>query len=248
MIQKISKLLALAQGASTQAEAEACFAKAQALAAAHSISLAEAEHLNKSPAKQQPIHRTITIGLPRRRANKHLVNLMEAIAASNDVKMNIAHNSTYVVMYGYPSDIDMCEQLWIQIAQRMVQFADQFLRDVTTNKQVARSSYYVGFIRIMRRRLAESRAAAVARAEAACEPNGAAQTTTTLALRDKSATIGDYYAQNSTARGTWQGDRHRSKRSAHALQAGGLAARQVVLPGGPEVTAGRRSIRQTRAS
>ncbi|MCH9816530.1 MAG: DUF2786 domain-containing protein [Actinomycetia bacterium] len=249
MIQKISKLLALAQGASTQAEAEACFAKAQSLATAHSISLAQAQHLSDAAEKQQPIHRTITIGLPRKRANKHLVNLMYAIALANDVEMNIAHNSTYVVMFGYPSDIDMCEQLWIQIAQRMVQFADQFLRDITSNKQVARSSYYAGFIDTMRRRLADSRAVEVARAEAATQTDRhhPEPSATSLALRHKSATIRDYYKQNSAARGTWRGDRHHGKRSAHAARAGGLAARQVVLPSGSEIAGGRRSISKADA-
>ena len=245
MIQKISKLLALAQGASTPAEAEACFAKAQALATANSISLAEARLIAKPEVVEQPIHRTLTIGLPRKRANKHLVNLMHAIAVSNDVEMNIAHNSTYVVMFGFPTDIDVCEELWIQIAQRMVQFADAFLRDVQTNKQVARSSYYEGFITTLRPRLATARTEAVMCAATTYESRSQAADpigNTTLALRNKSATVTDYYKTNSSARGSWGGDRRRTKHSTQAAAAGGLAARQVVLPGGPEIAGGRLSI------
>ena len=251
MIDKISKILALAERAATPAEAEACFAKAQALATAHSISLAEARmNTLDQERRETPMHKTITIGEPRKRANKHLVNLMAAIAGVNDVKINIAHNSTYVIVFGFPSDINICEELWTRISHQMVLFAERYLAEDAWRgdsasgswnpwtgapkpvaKQTARSSYYSGFIASLSRRLTAARETELANAERRHEnlhdadPSAdvaatAAATTTALAIKAKSQEVDAYYQSESQARGTWRGNQRGTLHSAPATEAG----------------------------
>jgi hypothetical protein len=43
-----------------------------------------------------------------------------AIAQANDVEVDVAHNSTYVIAYGMPDDIDLVEALWLNVAPRMI--------------------------------------------------------------------------------------------------------------------------------
>lgn len=247
MIDKISKILALAERASTPAEAEACFAKAQALATAHAISLAEARmNTHDRQRHETPTHKTITIGEPRKRANKHLVNLMAAVARVNDVEMNIAHNSTYVILFGFPSDINTCEELWTRISHQMVLFAEQYLAEDAwrgdsasgswnpwthapkpVSKQTARSSYYSGFIASLSRRLLKARETELANSELRHERRrnsaGSAHepvVTTALAIKAKSQEVHAYYQNESQARGTWRGNQRRTLHSAVAAEAG----------------------------
>ena len=247
MIDKISKLLALAERASTPAEAEACFAKAQALATAHAISLAEARmNTHNQQRRETPTHKTITVGEPRKRANKHLVNLMAVIARVNDVEMNIAHNSTYVILFGFPSDINTCEELWTRISHQMVLFAEQYLAEddwrsdtaqpawnpwapapKLVTKQTARSSYYSGFITSLSHRLATARETELANAERRHERRNDAEpsanapaTTTALAIKAKAQEVHAYYQNESTARGTWRGNQRDTLHSTMAAEAG----------------------------
>ena len=188
MLEKIGKLLAAAEGAKTQAEAEAFFEKAQALASVHAITLAEAAMFSESKQKREtPIRETVTVGKSGAHVNRHLVWLMSGIAAANDVKMNIAYNSTFVVLFGMPSDIEVCKLLWTNIATQMVRLGDGYIREgswrgetvyrpkrVKTywgwdeewanrpiTAQSARASYYQGFTNSVGERLSAQRAKAV---------------------------------------------------------------------------------------
>lgn len=129
-IDKISKLLAMAENASTPAEAELFFEKAQRLASLGSIELAEArQHAAKKTQRETPVTEHVTVGAPRQHVNKPLVKLFLAIADSNDIRMNVAHDSTYVILFGFPSDIEVAKLLWENIAVQMVRFADAYIRE-----------------------------------------------------------------------------------------------------------------------
>lgn len=265
MIDKISKILALAERASTPAEAEACFAKAQALATAHAISLAEARmNTHNKQRRETPTHKTITVGEPRKRANKHLVNLMAAIASVNDVEMNIAHNSTYVILFGFPSDINTCEELWTRISHQMVLFAEQYLAEddwrndsalgswnpwtggqKPVTKQTARSSYYSGFITSLSRRLTTARETEVANAERRQQdrtqpyPSPSSDptvTTTALAIKAKSEEVQAYYQSESRARGTWRGNQRHTLHSTAAAEAGRRDGHRVRITDSEQIT------------
>jgi hypothetical protein len=196
--------------------------------------------------RETPTHKTITIGEPRKRANKHLVNLMAAIAGVNDVKINIAHNSTYVIVFGFPSDINACEELWTRISHQMVLFAEQYLAEDTWRansasgswnpwtgaqkpvaKQTARSSYYSGFIASLSYRLTTARETELAKAElrhqrrrnTVSRQDGPAGTTA-IAIKAKSQEVDAYYQSESQARGSWRGNQRGTLHSALAADAG----------------------------
>jgi hypothetical protein len=129
MIERIAKLIALAESASTVEEAEAAFAKAQQLASKYAIDLEVARQQAAPKARQTPITRTIRIGEKGKRANASLIELFTTIGSANDVHCLIAHNSTWVEAHGMPSDLDNTEALWSSLAATMTRFADAHVRD-----------------------------------------------------------------------------------------------------------------------
>lgn len=117
---KIAKLLAQAEGKGvTEAEAEVFLKKAQELATLHSIDLAKARHLTVAKERTTPIQRTITLGVRGTRGLNTLVALFGGIARANDITYNIAHNSTYVVAFGFAEDIDVAEALYASLTVQM---------------------------------------------------------------------------------------------------------------------------------
>jgi hypothetical protein len=129
MLERIAKLIALAENASTVAEAEAAFAKAQELASRHSIDLEVARQAAAPKERETPIMRVVRIGEKGKRSNPVLINLFSSIGSANDVQILIAHNSTFVEAYGLPSDIDTVEALWASLAITMTRFADAHVKD-----------------------------------------------------------------------------------------------------------------------
>lgn len=182
-LDRIAALLAKAERSEHPAEAEAYLAKAQALATQASVDLAVARaRTARRQAREQPMSRTITIGEVGKRANTHLVSLFVAIAAVNDVKVDVARNSTYVLAYGMPSDLDVVEAMFGSLATQMTGSAQAWLargewrgehyvavvrgaygRHIRErrphNAQTARAAFYRGFVDRIGARLAEARQA-----------------------------------------------------------------------------------------
>lgn len=126
---KIGSLLALAENASTEAEADAAMKRAQILASKHAIDVETARQAVKDrTTRQTPIVRNIVLGERGKRGLATYVQLFLGIAAANDVTCNIAHNSTYVNAFGFPTDIDMCEALYASLVQQMVKASTEHLR------------------------------------------------------------------------------------------------------------------------
>lgn len=122
---KIAALLRQAESTNIEEEAKAFNEKAQRLASLHSINLAMAA--NFIPAherKESPTHKSITWGgeYHRKRGNDQLVSLFTAIAGANDVRCNIYQDSSGVIAFGFPSDIEMVEMLF---ASLMIQMSEQ---------------------------------------------------------------------------------------------------------------------------
>jgi hypothetical protein len=129
MLDKLAKILAKAENASTPEEAATYMKKAQSLATLGSIDLAVArQHTAKKEQREQPTHKHITIGQPRKNNNARLVNLFIAIADNNDVKVNIAMNSTFVIAFGMPSDIEVVEVLYASLLYQMTEAANAWLK------------------------------------------------------------------------------------------------------------------------
>lgn len=247
MIERIAKLLNKAENAGTPQEAHIYFEKAQALATAHSISLAKARLIPTGPVAPQPINRTIRIGEPRRHANRHLVRLFAVIGSVNGLQVDVARNSTYVIAYGFEDEVDASEVLWGRIATQMVRFGEQFLateawrgdqrvvrrrgRHVAApmTRQTARSSYYYSFVDTIGERLVEARDRAVRDAEKA-DREGPNESSTAVALRHRADEVAAFYRSASDARGSWNG--HQSSvmgRPGSATSAGARDARSVSL-------------------
>ena len=189
----IAALLAKAERTDNPHEAEAYLAKAQHLATLRSVDLAMVRaHAAHAARRTPPVQRTVRVGEAGRRANTHLVSLFVAVARANDVVVDVARNSTYVIGYGMPADLDLVEQLWGSLAHQMVDAAGRYLdsgewrgqtyRRVVRErvgrwsvprvqsrphtKQTARAAFYRGFIERIGARLQQAHDDAVAEATA----------------------------------------------------------------------------------
>jgi hypothetical protein len=226
VLDRIAALLAKAERTEHEAEAEAYLAKAQALATQSSVDLAVARaRTARREAREQPIQRTITIGEPGKRANTHLVTLFVAVGHTNGLQVDVARNSTYVIAYGMPSDLDLSTTLFASLATQMTASANAWLtlgrwrEDTYLSRdgwykphtmQTARSAFYRGFIERIGRRLAQAREEVITRAESvvvdvAEDIARGGRSTGALVLRAKDAEVRSFYRSSSTARGSWGG-------------------------------------------
>jgi len=128
MLARIGALLRQAEGTDNPHEAEAFMAAAQRLATATSIDLAVARaHSTQRGSAQTPTQRTITIGEPGSRGLRTYVQLFAVIAAANDVRCDVASNSSFVYAYGFSEDIDTTHALYASLVVQMVRSCDAYL-------------------------------------------------------------------------------------------------------------------------
>lgn len=141
-LDKISALLSKAENTDNAAEAEAYFEKAQHLAATNSIDLAVARmHQKTKEVRETPERRRISLSTPGKYRERYLadrVNLFSAIAGPNGVKIDIAHNSTYVIAYGFPSDIDMVSALYSSLVIQMTRDGDDYIKSGVFKQETVR--------------------------------------------------------------------------------------------------------------
>ena len=225
-IDRIAALLAKAERTDNAEEADAYLMKAQTLATAASIDLAMARSRTaKKEQREQPEMRTVIIGEKGKRANRHLISLFIAVSQANDVKVDIASDSTFVIAYGMPSDLDVVNALFSSLAVQMTAAAQTWLavgpwrretyvavvkeggrsRQVLKQHtaQTARVAFYQAFVPRIQERLTQAREAATEQAyRAPAESDGIDRS---LVLRAKSAEIGDFHRSTSKARGSWAG-------------------------------------------
>ena len=261
-LDRIAALLAKAERTDNEAEADAYLMKAQQLATLASVDLAVARaRTARREARQQPESRTTTIGEKGRRANPHLIALYVAVAHANDAKVDVAANSTYVIGYGMPGDLDVIETIFASLAVHMVHTGQAFVAGRTWagetymaaaprgqrrqrrphTAQTARAAFYRAYVERISERLEHARAEALAhvtRTQPRAEAAGGA-----LVLRQKAAEVRSFHQQESKARGSWGGYAGGVRRATgSAADAGRSAAsrarlgRQAELPGkGPGI-------------
>ncbi|WLP92068.1 DUF2786 domain-containing protein [Gordonia sp. NB41Y] len=129
LLTRIAGLLRQAENTDNPHEAETFMAAAQRLATASAIDLAVARaHDPAARSRTTPISRQVTIGESGKRGLKTYVLLFVAIARANDVTVDVAGNSTFVMAYGYEADIDTCEALYTSLVVQMVAASDAYLR------------------------------------------------------------------------------------------------------------------------
>jgi len=226
-LDRISALLAKAERTDNEAEADAYLMKAQQLATLASVDLAVARaRIARREARQQPESRTTTIGEKGRRANPHLISLFVAVAHANDAQVDVASNSTYVIGYGMPADLDVVETIFASLAVHMVHAGQAYVTERTWvgetyvaaasrgrrrqrrphSAQTARASFYRAYVERIGERLTQARHDALAQVavdrplRAGDEMSGGV-----LVLRQKAAEVRSFHALESRARGSWSG-------------------------------------------
>ncbi|GAB2996031.1 DUF2786 domain-containing protein [Mycobacterium bourgelatii] len=242
MLSRIAALLRQAEGTDNPHEADAFMAAAQRLATATSIDLAVARsHSATRSAAQGPTQRTITIGEAGTRGLRTYVQLFVLIAAANDVRCDIATNSTFVYAYGFPQDIDATHALYASLVVQMVRASDAYLATGAhrpTPTITARLNFQLAFGARVGQRLAEAREEA--RREVDKDRERAPGTA--IALRDKELELHDYYRRASKARGTWRATRASAGYSSAARRAGDRAGRRARLGSSPELPGARTAV------
>ncbi len=231
-IDRISALLAKAERTDNEAEADAYLMKAQQLATLASVDLAVARaRIARRESRQQPESRTTTIGEKGRRANPHLISLFIAIAHANDAQVDIAANSTYVIGYGMPADLDVVETMFASLAVHMVHASQAYVsarawqgetyvaavarsrrREYRPHTAVtARAAFYRAYVERITERLALARQQALEHLEQRRSDVGSdhavpvGATSGALVLRQKAAEVKAFHSQASRARGSWGG-------------------------------------------
>jgi hypothetical protein len=209
VVDRVGKLLAQAEGTDNEHEAAAFVERAQQLATAHAVDLERArarQRDRQGRSVQDPLEQDrLEVGERGRRGNRHRVLLYVAVARANDVLVNVASDSTYVLGFGSRSDLEVVERLWASLAVQMTAAASRRLaRGEHRSSGVAavswRLSFYDGWISTVASRLEAARERAVA--ADAPEPGG---TSAALVLRAKGDRVREFYRGASEARGSWRG-------------------------------------------
>jgi hypothetical protein len=242
MLARIAALLRQAEGTDNQHEAEAFMAAAQRLATATSIDLAVARSHSATRSKaQDPVQRTITIGNAGTRGLRTYVQLFTVIAHANDVRCDVASNSTFVYAYGFPEDIDASHALYASLVMQMVRASEAYIASGDhrpTPTITARLNFQLAFGARIGQRLADAREEAKRSAQA----DRSRRPGTAIALRDKEIELRDFYRQESKASGTWTAHRATAGYSSAARRAGDRAGKRARLGNSPELPKGRKSL------
>ncbi len=239
VLDKIGKLLAQAEGTDNEHEADAFVTRAQELATTYAVDLELARSRQAArrlrAAEDAFEQRRLRIGERGARGNRQLVVLYLVVAQANDVLVNVANDSTFVLGFGYPADLDVVEQLWASLATQMATAGARRLRAGEHRAEgVAavtwRLSFYEGWVHAVQTRLVAARDRAVAQVRPADGEPGAA-----LVLREKAERVKAFHDGVSQARGSWRGGQRGDRRhSGGAWRAGERDGRQARL-GEPEL-------------
>jgi hypothetical protein len=242
MLARIAALLRQAEGTDNAHEADAFMAAAQRLATAASIDLAVARsHAANRSAAQTPTQRTVTIGTAGTKGLRTYVQLFVVIAAANDVRCDVATNSTFLYAYGFAEDIEATHALYVSLVVQMVRASDSYLGSGAhrpTPTITARLNFQLAFGARVGQRLVEARDEA--RRDATNDRGRSPGTA--IALRDKEVELRDYYRTASKARGTWQASRASAGYSSAARRAGDRAGRRARLGNSPELPGARTAL------
>ncbi|MCW2601364.1 MAG: hypothetical protein JWM02_3193 [Frankiales bacterium] len=224
LLDKIGKLLAQAEGTDNEHEADAFVTRAQELATTYAVDLEMARARQAArrlrAADEAFEQRKLVIGERGKRGNRQLVVLYLLVAQTNDVMVNVANDSTFVLGFGYPADLDVVEQLWASLATQMASAAAWRLRAGEHRAEGVASvswrlSFYEGWMHAVQLRLQAARARAL-RAHDASEPSGSGA----LVLREKAHRVREFHDRASEARGSWRGARSDRRVSGSAWHAG----------------------------
>ena len=229
LVDRVGKLLAQAEGTDNEHEAAAFVERAQQLATEHAVDLELARARQRDRQHRgggEPlVQERLEVGQRGRRGNRHRVLLYAVVAAANDVLVNVAHDSTYVLGFGHRSDLDVVERLWSSLAVQMTAAAQRRM-DAGEHRAAGisglswRLSFYDGFTEAVGERLQRARERAVAEAAPTAVPG---EPSAALVLREKGERVRSFYDTASDARGSWRGAWSGRTQSSRTAQASGRA-------------------------
>lgn len=134
LIDRIGALLAKAESTDSEHERDALISKAQELATQNAISLELARQRKTDKAKRErPVQKSIQL-FPlddKSKTRSLFILLWVAIARENDCQVNIYSSSTGVIVFGFPSDIEVVETLYTSLSVQMVTAAGVYLKSGT---------------------------------------------------------------------------------------------------------------------
>jgi hypothetical protein len=169
------------------------------------------------------------------------VQLFVLIASANDIRCDIASNSTFVYAYGFAEDIDATHALYASLVVQMVRASDSYITSGAhrpTPTITARLNFQLAFGARVGHRLTEAREQTQREAKKdRRRPPG-----TAIALRNKEIELRDYYRTASKARGSWQASRASAGYSSAARRAGDRAGKRARLGSGPELSGARSAL------
>ena len=227
LVDRVGKLLAQAEGTDNEHEAAAFVERAQQLATEHAVDLelARARQLERQPrgTSEPLVQERLEVGQRGRRGNRHRVLLYAAVAAANDVLVNVAHDSTYVLGFGHHTDLAVVERLWSSLAVQMAAAAQRRMdrgehRAAGISGLSWRLSFYDGFAEAVGERLQRARERAIEQTRPAA-PTG--EPSAALVLREKGERVKSFYDTASEARGSWRGAWSGRTQSSGAAMASG---------------------------
>ena len=239
LVDRVGKLLAQAEGTDNEHEAAAFVERAQQLATEHAVDLelarAKQRERQQRGTAEPLIQEQLQVGAKGRRGNRHRVLLYVVVASVNDVLVNVAHDSTYVLGFGHRTDLEVVERLWTSLAVQMTTAAQRRMdrgehRDAGVAGQSWRLSFYDGFVDAVGDRLRQARERAVAQSAARVPEPTAGATSAALVLRDKAERVKSFYDTASQARGSWRGAASgRTQTSRQARAAGHVECQRADL-------------------
>src|ERR1700739_405040 len=242
MLARIAALLRQAEGTDNSHEADAFMSAAQRLATAESIDLAVARsHASNRSAAQTPMQRTITIGTAGSKGLRTYVQLFVVIAAANDVRCDVASNSTFVYAYGVAQALETTHALYAGLVVQMVRASDGYISSGAhrpTPTITARLNFQLAFCARVGQRVVDARE----QTQREAKKDGRRPPGTAIALRDKEIELRDHYRSASKARGTWQANRASAGYSSAARRAGDRAGKRARLGTGPELSGARTAL------
>lgn len=258
LLDRIGALLAKAESTDSLHEAEALVAKAQQLATTHAVDLATARQRTARRHRREHVtQRKVMLGRRGETGLRHRILLFVGIAHVNDVQVDVARDSTYVLAFGFPSDLDVVDALYGSLATQMTAAAtaairrgehreDRYWSDAAgawrSDARVYRTNFNDGFVAAITERLAQARAAALTAPGGDADAPAGVAAGAELVLVAKAEEVQAYHRTHSDARGTWRGSRAGAPWSPGGRAAGERAGRTARLGAQRQLPGARSSL------
>jgi hypothetical protein len=262
----LAKILRQAEAASTEEEAATYMEKAQQLAtqASFDLSAARAHQANKEK-RETPTSKVVILGEKRQKGLGHFIELASFIASANDLQMDIKHNQTGVIVYGFQSDIDVFEALMASLLFQMESACAAFIKKGDYKKETvtrfnertyrfeekpvhgltARKSFQEAFARAAGRKVqtaaADAKLAIVEAAEATEHTAKGESSSASLVLVRKDEEVQSHYKAVSKAKGHWRGAGNSTIGGSYSGSAAGATAGKNANIGGNRAIGGQRT-------